>query len=135
MHLRVKAKPLLTNNELIFYRKLRHAAGRLNVAPQVAMGALLQTHGGQKRGAKTASRNRFDRKIVDFVLFDDNGRVHLIVELDDRTHAASKDLARDKMTASAGYKTLRLRAADARTPDAIASAIADIMMPPRRDWS
>ena len=51
---------------------------------------------------------------MDFVLFDDAGVAQLIVELDDSTHKAEKDSARDKLTAGAGYETLRVRMREAK---------------------
>jgi very-short-patch-repair endonuclease len=38
------------------------------------------------------------------------GSVVMLIELDDRTHRADQDARRDKMTAAAGYSTLRLPA-------------------------
>ena len=108
---RIVAKPLMTQREIAFWHLLRVAADPLHVAPQVAMGALLRAAGGERQ---RATRNRFDRKIVDFVLLDDDGGVRLLIELDDRTHHAGRDAIRDKMVSSAGYKPLRVNGATAR---------------------
>ncbi|WP_426164802.1 DUF2726 domain-containing protein [Sandarakinorhabdus sp. DWP1-3-1] len=118
-----RAKPLMTPTELAFYRLLREAALPLNVAPQVAMGAIVNTVAGLDAKERTGARNKFDRKMIDFVLFEDGGAVKLLVELDDRTHKAEKDAERDRITDSAGYTTLRMRGADARNVDAIRTAI------------
>jgi hypothetical protein len=125
---KLRAKLFMTEAETAFYRRLRVAAAPLNVAPQVAMAAIVTTAGGgndKRRGA----RNTFDRKIIDFVLFDDDGNVKLLVELDDRTHRTDKDAARDKLTASAGYRTLRMRGSDARDADKIRNSIAAALEP------
>jgi len=108
---RVRAKPLLTEREraarAIIERVLPHA--RVHV--QVSMGALLQTERGFNRSETLRVRNRFSQKIVDFVIEDrTSGAVLALVELDDHSHDNSRDRARDAMTASAGYRTIRLPA-------------------------
>lgn len=121
---KLKAKALMTPAELAFYRRLRSSADPLNIAPQVAMAAVLTTAGGSDRGQRRGARNRFDRKIIDFVLFDNDGAVQLLIELDDSTHQLAKDADRDRLTLSAGHKTLRLRGSQARDIDEIRMAIA-----------
>jgi hypothetical protein len=119
----------MTKSELEFWRLLVPAAAPLHVGPQVAMGALLKVVGGLGKSESTVARNRFDRKRVDFVLFDDAGGVQLIVELDDSTHRAAKDGPRDEMTESAGYKTLRLRKSDARIREELSGLISAKLAP------
>ncbi len=119
--IKVQAKPLMTPREVAFWRLLCVAAEPFHVAPQVAMGALLSVPGGAgSRGA----RNRFDRKIVDFVLLNDGGTVQLLIELDDRMHRADRDAARDRLTASAGYRTLRIQGVVARDLHLLRAEIA-----------
>ena len=120
---RIGRKPLMTDSEQIFWHVLRHAAAPLHVAPQVSMGALLRAVGGDQ-SANTATRNQYDRKIVDFVLFDDDGFVHLLVELDDPTHRVERDSARDARTDAAGYTTLRIRNREARSVAMLAGRLA-----------
>lgn len=108
---RVRAKLLLTEREraarAIIERVLPHA--RVHV--QVSMGALLQAKGGFGRGDAMRTRNKFSRKIVDFVIEDRApGAILALVELDDRSHDILRDKLRDKMTAFAGYRTIRLPA-------------------------
>ena len=99
---RVTRRRLLTENETEFFFRLRAAIGDdFHVMAQVSMGALMNAGGG-------GSRARFDRKIVDYVICDRSLKVVLLVELDDRTHDKQKDRARDRMTAEAGYQTLRI---------------------------
>lgn len=119
-----RAKALMTPTELAFYRLLREAALPLNVAPQVAMGAIVRTVSGLDRSESQGARNKFSQKMIDFVLFDDDGVIKLLVEHDDRTHKADKDAGRDSITGSAGYTTLRMRGAETRSVDAIREAIA-----------
>jgi very-short-patch-repair endonuclease len=53
-------------------------------------------------------RRRFDKKIVDFVVYVHGSmRVLAIVELDDRTHDPEKDRVRDAMMAKGGFQTVR----------------------------
>lgn len=120
---RVAAKPLMTGNEIRFWRLLRPAAAPLHVAPQVAMGALLKVAGSSDRRDWRSARNRFDRKVVDFALIDDNGDVQLLVELDDRMHDQARDRQRDSMTAQAGYRTLRVQGVVARDATLLREAV------------
>ena len=115
----VIARPVMTKAEIAFFRHLVRAAdaiGGVDVFPQVSMGAIMEVERGNDRSVQLSVRNRFDRKIVDFLVVDADTRVKLIVELDDRTHDAAKDRERDAITASAGYRTLRIRGAAARDP-------------------
>lgn len=107
----VRAKPLLTDREsaarAIIERVLPHA--RVHV--QVSMGALLQAERGFNRSEALRVRNRFSQKIVDFVIEERaSGAILALVELDDRSHNPLTDRLRDAMTASAGYRTIRLPA-------------------------
>lgn len=65
---RIVAKPLMTGNELQFYRRLVRAATAqgLVVLCQVGMAALL-THAGVSGKAMWRIRSRFDRLMVDYV--------------------------------------------------------------------
>ena len=109
---KVRFKPIMTAAEIKFWHLLREATGPWHIAPQVSMAALLNTATGLDRSRQRSSRNQFDRKMVDFVLLDDAGKVRLLIELDDRTHerasVVKSDAKRDRMTSSAGYKTLRV---------------------------
>lgn len=120
---RVKKRDFMTKIELAFWRSLVPAAHPLHVAPQVSLGALMMVAGGANKSESTSLRNRFDRGRADFVLFDDDGKVQLIVELDDRTHVAKHDAARDKRTRSAGYCTLRLFRRDAPNQNVLSDLI------------
>jgi very-short-patch-repair endonuclease len=107
----VRAKPLLTDREraalAIIERTLPHA----RVYVQVSMGALLRSKAGLGQSETMRTRNRFSQKIVDFVIEDRaSGTILALVELDDRSHDAMRDRQRDAMTASAGYRTIRLAA-------------------------
>ncbi len=102
------------------YQRLTHSLPDKVVLAQVAFGALLTARG---KGA----RNRFDRKIADFVVCDKAFQVLAIVELDDTSHRGkeNKDAARDKLLQEAGYRVLRYP----RIPD-IDDIQADFAPPP-----
>jgi very-short-patch-repair endonuclease len=107
----VKRRRLMTARERETISMIEAAAPHCRVHAQVAMAALVDCTGGLTRAQRASTRNRIDRKIVDFVLEDrSSGEVLAIVELDDRTHSAAKDRARDEITAAAGYRTIRLPA-------------------------
>lgn len=106
----VRARWPMTRNELEFFGRLKRALPRrYDIAPQVAMGALLEPRlSQQSRGAYMRVRSRFAQKICDYVLLD-RGVPIVVIELDDRTHDVKKDQdrARDALLAGAGISTLR----------------------------
>lgn len=104
---RARARPLLTPNEKEFYGRIRRALPEFTVWAQVSMGALLTAPEGGRDAAGWGFRERFNRKVVDFVVLDAQLRVLALVELDDRTHNPVKDAARDRLMREAGYVTLR----------------------------
>lgn len=108
---RVRAKPLLTDRERAARAIIERVLPNARVHVQVSMGALLQPKAGFSREAALRTRNMFSQKIVDFVIEDRaSGAILALVELDDRSHDAVRDHQRDAMTASAGYRTIRLAA-------------------------
>lgn len=113
----IEPRPVMTPAELAFYRRLTPALERIggvHVFAQVSMGAIMEVSRSMEQSQRRALRSRFDRKVVDFVVTDEQSNVLLLIELDDRTHDADRDSARDRMTRSAGYPTLRIRGRPAR---------------------
>ncbi|MCK6412882.1 MAG: DUF2726 domain-containing protein [Azonexus sp.] len=111
-------KPILTDNELGFYHTLRTAFAEddIVVLPQVAMNAFIKPGSGETGKRYAAARATFAQKHVDFLLCTaDTLEILAIVELDDRSHSLERDLARDAITRSAGYPTLRFHSR--RKPD------------------
>lgn len=105
----VRAAPLMTKRERIVCAMIERAVPHARVHAQVSMGAILRPTAGLDRSRSTSVRNRFSSKRVDFLLEDRaSGEIIAIVELDDRTHNRSADRQRDRMTARAGYLTIRL---------------------------
>jgi Protein of unknown function (DUF2726) len=107
---RIRRKPLLTPNETEFFHRLQRALPAYHVFPQVPFAALLTVDSKLSRKARWSIRNRFDRKIADFVVCERDGlQVVAIIELDDRTHDAKADRERDAITNAAGYQTYRFQ--------------------------
>jgi hypothetical protein len=102
-------RPLLTGNEVDFYRKLQAAlGGEFQVLPQVSMGAVMATTLTPEHPDYWAVRESYASKIIDFVVCDAKRfQPLLVVELDDRMHDFSKDRARDALVARCGLRTVR----------------------------
>lgn len=100
--LRLQRKPIMTAREQQMYRLLQTALPECTVLAQVAFSALVTAKGW-------ANRNRFDRKVADFVLCSQQLNVIAVIELDDRSHLGRErqDGERDAMLRLAGYVTLR----------------------------
>lgn len=105
---RYEAKPLLTKNELQFYLVLRNALPEFCVFPQVAMNAFLKPPSGLSTKRYAQTRGTFAQKHIDFLVCEPQTlEIMAIIELDDRSHSEEKDIARDRITGSAGYRTIR----------------------------
>ena len=104
-----KRKSLLTANELEFLSRLELAVPEWRFHAQVAMGAILDpTVARQDAKAYFRARGMFSQKIVDFVAQNRaDGSIMAVIELDDKTHNADKDLKRDSMLTGAGYRVVR----------------------------
>ena len=100
--LRLQSKPVMTAREQQMYHLLQTALPECTVLAQVAFSALVTAKGW-------ANRNRFDRKVADFVLCSQQLHVITVIELDDSSHAGREreDRERDAMLRLAGYVTLR----------------------------
>ena len=98
----LKRKQILTNREQQMFSILSSALPECVVLAQVAFSALVTADGWQ-------SRNRFNRKVADFVLCSKNMNVIAVIELDDRSHMGREhhDRERDAMLKQAGYTTIR----------------------------
>lgn len=105
----VVSRPILTDNEREFFYRLCNALPPYHVFPQVSANALLKVNDGTPK-QKYVTRNRFSQKHVDYVVCErETLRVIALIELDDRTHRAEKDNARDAMFKMAGYVTHRFQ--------------------------
>lgn len=102
-----KPKRLLTKNEEEFFGRILCGLPDFHVFPQVAIRAFVRP--GAAAGNKSYYRQlgRIGAKHCDFLVCNKQLDIVAIIELDDRTHDQEKDAARDAMTHSAGYHTLR----------------------------
>lgn len=98
----VRARRPLTPYEEQMYGTLVTALPECVVLAQVAFSALITTD-------EQAYRNRFDRKVADFVICSRQLTPIAVIELDDRSHLGKRaaDADRDAMLRNAGYRTLR----------------------------
>ena len=107
---RIQRKSLMTANEKEFFARLQRALPGHLVFPQVSFAAILTHDSKLSPRNRWAVRNRFDRKIADFVVCNRNTlEIVAIVELDDRTHSSAADRKRDELTKAAGYQTIRFQ--------------------------
>ena len=107
---KVKGRAFLTANELEFLNRLEAAVPEARFHAQVAMGALLEPAFAKKSDPRSymSIRGTFSQKVVDFVAQDRiSGTLLAVIELDDRTHNATKDNKRDEMLREGGYKVVR----------------------------
>lgn len=103
------AKRFLTAREAAMLSALERALPECRIHAQVAMGALLRVPASPIRKSRLSDRNAFSQKIVDFVAQDrSTGEILALIEVDDRSHNATRDRARDEMTSGAGYRTIRI---------------------------
>ncbi|MGK5049557.1 DUF2726 domain-containing protein [Janthinobacterium sp. GB4P2] len=119
--LRLQSKPVMTAREQQMYLLLQTALPECTVLAQVAFSALVTAKGW-------ANRNRFDRKVADFVLCSRQLNVLAVIELDDSSHAGRErqDKERDAMLRLAGYVTLRY--ANVPTQQALRADVEKLLM-------
>jgi very-short-patch-repair endonuclease len=98
----IKAKEFLTHREQAMLNRLISSLPENLIFAQVSFGALL-------KATTQAERNKFDRKIADFVICDKTLKPMAVIELDDSSHAKKKqkDNDRDSMLRLAGYRVIR----------------------------
>lgn len=98
--------PIMTPNEVEFFRRISKAVPEAFVFPQVAMSALIvpRDTDGKKR---MAAFRKISQKRVDWAIYTKDMTLVCIVELDDQTHIPENDALRDAMLDSAGIPTVR----------------------------
>ncbi len=107
---RYVARDIMTAAERRAYASLAELLPQCRIYPQVAMAAMIGPNPSHDFTERQRIRGTFSQKYIDFVIEDPrDGKVVAIIELDDHTHDAAKDAARDAMTAEAGYITIRLK--------------------------
>jgi very-short-patch-repair endonuclease len=102
--LKLQARRPLTAREQQMFFRLTETLTDCVVFAQMPLAALLTTPDRQ-------DRNRFDRKIADFLICTKTLMPIVVIELDDATHntKAARDAERDAMLKNAGYQTIRYR--------------------------
>lgn len=98
----IKSSYLMTNREKKMFNVMIEAMPECFVFTQVSMQAILWTK-------DMATRNKFNRKIIDYVVTNKEFEILAVVELDDKSHVGKedKDAERDAMIKEAGYKAIR----------------------------
>lgn len=103
---RPKKKPALTEREQAMYWRLREVLSERThvVLAQVSFSALLASR-------QQATRNTFNRKTADFVVFTKAFEVVAVIELDDASHRGreKEDGARESLLTNAGYRVIRFK--------------------------
>lgn len=113
----------LTDSEQILYWVLQKALPSHIILAQVSFSRLLYAKGG-------SAANNFRRlaqarqKVADYVICDKTFYVVAVVELDDASHNAEKDRARDEILKEAGLKIIRWRTTKLPTNEEIRQAVA-----------
>ena len=103
-----RARMPLTKNEQPMYFRIAETFPEYVVLAQVAFSALVTS-------SNQGTRNRFNRKVADFVLCSKAFEVIAIIELDDSSHKNKEesDAQRDELLTGAGYRVIRFQ----RVPD------------------
>ncbi len=112
----VRARRLMTDMERRTIGFLERAVPNARVHAQVSMGALIDPRGSIAGQARRRLFFSYASKRIDYVLEDRRtGHIIALVELDDWTHNPLADRQRDRLTAAAGYLTIRLPASERPT--------------------
>ncbi|WP_038342241.1 DUF2726 domain-containing protein [Acinetobacter sp. A47] len=96
------ARPVITAFETRMFVRLQQAFPQHHVLAQVAFSALITSD-------HYKIRSKFNRKVTDFVILDQEMNVLAVIELDDPSHAGKEleDKKRDQMLKEAGYRVYR----------------------------
>ena len=96
------SRPVITSFESQMFLRLKQAFPHYHVLAQVAFSALITSE-------HYNIRSKFNRKVTDFVILDQQMQVIAVVELDDPSHIGKEleDQKRDRMLKEAGYRVQR----------------------------
>jgi hypothetical protein len=120
-------KSIMTVAEMRFFRVLQMAVPNDLVFPQVSMAAVIEPGNTKSYSEHMRAFRKISQKRIDFVVCDgESMKVRCLVELDDSSHEAGRDQARDTITAQAGYRTVRVRAARRYDIDGLRRRVLDI---------
>jgi hypothetical protein len=114
----------VTESDLRFYHRLSAALLQgHSVFPQVSMGAMVDPIASTARGRLHDFR-RISCKRCDFVVVNGKLQVQVVIELDDHTHDAPNDRARDAQLAFAGFRTPRMDVRRPPTQDQLSASLS-----------
>lgn len=109
-------KNLLTKNEWYFYKNLKPIADKLGVTvlAKVRVADLVEPETGMNKSQWQTAFNKINKKHIDFMLCNpDNLYPLLLIELDDNSHAQTKQVERDHFIEAlyqkTGYELLRVK--------------------------
>lgn len=129
-----RKRQVMTPNELEFYGRIVRALPGMHVCPQVAMHALIEPTSTNGK-TRLMHFRRISQKVVDYAIFDAQWVLVAVIELDDRTHVASRDAIRDSYMSSAGIRTLRYQSrskpADAQISVDVQAVLVSAVAPVR----
>ena len=104
------ARPLLSERETEFYRRLEAMYPEHRIFVQVALSQLLEVRADLRE--RRAIQNRFFRLVADFVIYHADLSVVAVIELDDSSHIRANrqdaDRRKTKALESAGLRLIRI---------------------------
>lgn len=108
---------LLTPTEENFYTVLKEViGGRYQIIPQVQLSKIMKVRDSDYGYTNYHDFNKINKKSIDFVLYDENLKAHLAIELDDYSHSRPDRIRRDefvnKIMEEAGLRILHVPVAD-----------------------
>lgn len=108
---------LLTPTEEAFYAVLKEVVGnRYQIIPQVQLSKIMKVRDSDYRYTNYHDFNKINKKSIDFVLYDENLKAHLAIELDDYSHSRPDRIRRDefvdKIMEEAGLRILHIPVTD-----------------------
>ena len=123
----------MSESEIRFYRVLQMAVPNELVLPQVGMAALVRPRYADADSRFVPAFRTISQRRIDFVVCNrDSMEVRCLVELDDSSHDARRDQARDAITAQAGYRTVRVRAGRRYDIDGLRNRVLNTPAEPKR---
>lgn len=107
------AKPILTNREYEFYKKLRPLADEcgLSIYTKVRLADLVEPKSKSENPLWMECFNKIRSKHIDFALADEDTNIIALIELDDKSHERPDRIERDEFVnavlKNTGYVLLR----------------------------
>lgn len=122
--------PIMTNTEVIFFKKLQQAVPEYLIFGQVQLSRIIAPSDDEVD--KSFWLNRINRMSVDYVIVDEDCQTTLLaIELDDWTHDSRQrqkaDEKKDKALSSAGIAVLRFDSEQMPNVHQLREAIVDII--------